>query len=401
MFEKSQNRKQRQGVRFRNGKGLYTFFYVPENLPHKLYGRKTHFFVVAEAKDGIMMHVLCMIFMAGCARVFMGEGAGTDGCAGGTGGGKMGSEKVRIGSVCGSGGTEKRGRKTPAGKGRLAAAMLAGIMVFTGCSTGQPKGYREYKVQMEQYYVEYSEEYDYWDVLTVEYPRLEGIAEPVQESVNELMYDTAMDRVNYWHLFPNEDVKKFQEEQYSIFCSDVSCDVTFHSQYLVSMDFFEYYSAGNPVWMTNGTERALTVDLLTGESYELEDILEINRDFIKEWDRINSEQKGEEAADDETLDIILAWFLQEDEEMNEIYQCRPFFYVTEGKEFVIGISLDPVLSQVVTYEPVSRNIYTYMDMEALEPYKTESEFWDRLDKSETAGEVAPCVDKHEIGRAHV
>lgn len=46
--------------------------------------------------------------------------------------------------------------------------------------------------------------------------------------------------------------------------------------------------------MTNGTERALTVDLLTGQNYGLGDILEINRDFIELWDKYEkSETTGE------------------------------------------------------------------------------------------------------------
>ena len=279
--------------------------------------------------------------------------------------------------------------------GSLAAFALAGAACLVSCGAGRPKGCQEYTVQLEQYYVEYSEKYDYWDVLTVEYPKLDGIDGETQEGLNQQMYDMAMDRVNYWHLFPNEDVKRFQEEHYSIFCSDVDCDVTFHSQYLLSLDYFEFYCAGNPVWMTNGTERALTVDLLTGEAYGLEDIVEINRDFIETWDRINSEEEGEEASDAETLDIIWKWFLQEDEEMNEIYECRPFFYVTQDKGLVIGLSMDPKLEQAVTYEPLTRSVKTYVDAQALEPYKKESEFWEKLEASEEAGEVIPCADKKE------
>ncbi len=286
------------------------------------------------------------------------------------------------------------GGKAKAGKtilcGAAVLALLAGGGLFAFHCIRQPGGYQEYAVHMEQYFVEYSDEYDYWDVLTVEYPRLEGIDENVQEPLNQLMYDTAMDRVNYWHLFPNEEVKEFQEEHYSIFCSDVSCEVTFHSQYLVSMDFLELYSAGNPVWMTNGTERALTVDLVTGESYELGDILEINEDLIREWDKAYCEEAGVETSDDETRDLLLECFLcQEDED----FLYRPFFYVVENGDLVVGISLDPVLGEAVTYTPVSRNISACMAESVLEPYKKESGFWERLEDSRPAGEVFPCLDK--------
>ncbi len=257
------------------------------------------------------------------------------------------------------------------------------------------KGYEEYAVQKEQYYVEYSEDYDYWDVITVEYPVLSGIDQEIQEQLNQLLYDTAIDRVNYWHLFPSDEVKAFQEEHFSIFASDVNCDIPFHSQYLLCADFKEYYSAGNPVWMTNGTERALTLDLMTGERYELSDILEVNKELIAQWDRSMSDELGEEYADDEMLEYVLSWFLQNNEEINEKYVCNPFFYVTEDQNFVIGVSLDPILEYAYTGEPLNRSYYAELTLEEIEPFQKESEFWNKYEKSVAAGEILPCKDKKE------
>mgnify|MGYP002512839667 CR=1 FL=1 len=292
---------------------------------------------------------------------------------------------------------EKRKWKKPV---LIGTAALFLIICFAGIGYaffrgGSPKGYQDYVVQKEQYFVEYSEEYDYWDVLTIEYPVLDGIDSEVQEQINEQMYETAMDRTNYWHFHPNDEVKAFQEDQFSIFCSDVTCDVTYHSQYLLSMDFYELYSAGHPLWNTNITERGLTADLLTGEVYALTDILEINRDFIDLWDACYCERTGEEGWNDEEREMVLSWFLQEDEELKENYESRPFFYVTENREFVIGLSLDPLLYAAITYEPTERILCTAMNAEELAPFKTQSEFWDRYERSETAGEVLPCEDKQE------
>lgn len=257
------------------------------------------------------------------------------------------------------------------------------------------KGYEEYTVQKEQYYVEYSEDYDYWDVITVEYPVLSGIDQEIQEQLNQLLYDTAIDRVNYWHLFPSDEVKAFQEEHFTIFASDVNCDIPFHSQYLLCADFKEYYSAGNPVWMTNGTERAFTLDLMTGERYELSDILEVNKELIAQWDRSMSDELGEEYADDEMLEYVLSWFLQNNEEINEKYVCNPFFYVTEDQNFVIGVSLDPILEYAYTGEPLNRSYYAELTLEEIEPFQKESEFWNKYEKSVAAGEILPCKDKKE------
>lgn len=275
----------------------------------------------------------------------------------------------------------------------LAVLIVIAIIVGIILSHSSQKGYTDYTVQKEQYYVEYSEEYDYWDVLTVEYPQLSGIDETIQTQVNQLLYDTAMDRVTYWHLEPSDEVKAFQEENFSIFASDVNCDVTYHSQYLLSVDYKEYYSAGNPVWMTNGTERALTIDLLTGQSYQLEDILDVNREFIRLWDKSISDDEDTEYADEEDIDLVLSWFLQTDEEINELFFCRPFFYLTEDKDFIIGVSLDPVLERAITYEPMNRSLYTRLSVEELEEFKKQSDFWDYYEKSESTGEVLPCKNK--------
>ncbi len=275
----------------------------------------------------------------------------------------------------------------------ILVVILVGGTIIGILHTSFPKGYKDYVVQKEQYYVEYSEKYDYGEVITVEYPHLEGIDKEMQEQLNQLMYDTAIDRVNYWHLEPSDEVKAFQKEYFSIFASDVNCDVTYHSQYLLSIDYKEYYSAGNPVWMTNGTERALTMDLLTGESYALDDILEVNKDFIRLWDKSLSDELDEEYAEDEDIDLLLSWFLQTDEEINKNYFCHSFFYITEDKEFVIGVSLDPILEYAYTYEPVNRSFYTKLTAEELNEFKKQSDFWDKYDKSQTVGEVLPCADK--------
>ena len=278
------------------------------------------------------------------------------------------------------------------GKNILAAI---GVTIGTILSSSFPKGYEDYTVQKEQYFVEYSEKYDYWDVLTVEYPRLKGLDEEVQAQINQLLYDTAMDRVTYWHLNPSDEVKAFQKEFFSIFASDVNCDVPYHSQYLLSADYQEYYAAGNPVWMTNGTERAVTVDLLTGECYELDDVLEINKDFIRLWDKSLSDELDEAYGDDEDIELVLSWFLQSDEETNQIYFCHSFFYLTEDKDFIIGVSLDPVLEYAYTYEPIDRSFHARLSMEELEPFKKESDFWMKYEMSETTGAVLPCEDKKE------
>lgn len=264
-----------------------------------------------------------------------------------------------------------------------------------GCS---PRGLENYTVQMNQHCVEYSDEYDYWDVLTVEYPQLTDTEAEYEARANELLLDTAMDRINYWHLSPDEDVRAFQREYFSIFCSDVDCNIPFHSQYLLSADYREIYSAGNPVWYTSRTERTLNLDLTTGEVYELADVLCIDEAFIQLWCRAAGAKYGDafEGTREETA-LFLSWFLNEDEETKELYDLHTFFYPTGQDSFVIGFAYDPKPAGIsaATTGPQDNTYCVELADSALAPFRTDSPFWDRYDGSEAAGQIAECTDRQE------
>lgn len=164
-------------------------------------------------------------------------------------------------------------------------APVGALLIIGGCTSSKetlPSGYQDYKIQKGQYFVEYSEKYDYWDVLTIEYPVLQDIETEQVAAINDIFYKMAMEKVNYWHLEPDTEVKELQKE-YSIFSSDVHCEVPYHSQHLVSVHFQEAYAPISPVHYIHMTERAANVDLTTGKNYTLSDILTINEDFSKLW----------------------------------------------------------------------------------------------------------------------
>lgn len=274
-------------------------------------------------------------------------------------------------------------------------ALAIGIKAYMILAEHPWKGRSDYTVQKEQYYVEYSEEYDYWDVLTVEYPRIEGIDEETQALINRLMYDAAMDRVNYWHWEPDKEVRELQEE-YTIFCSDVRCDVAYHSQYLLSVDFQELYAPISPVYYVYGTERGLNLDLMTGEVYELSDILRIDEGFIDLWLRAADKKYGEEFPyEEEMRERLLEWFAGDGGEAGEAYEFRPFFYLTSRKEFAIGLAVDPKPAGITGAAPRNNAYSVIMTGADVEPYRTESEFWKKYEESETAGRVLECMDLQE------
>lgn len=254
-----------------------------------------------------------------------------------------------------------------------------------------------YTIQMEQYAVKYSERYEYEEVITVEYPRLEGLDSEVEEQLNSLLYQTAMDRVNYWHFQPDSAVRKFQEEYFSIFCSNVDCYVTFHSQDLLSVDMREIYDTYNPVWEVKYTERAVNANLDTGEVYELKDILTIDSDFMALWCDALSEKTGEEFSAEEEK-IFLEWFLGGDQELGQYYLFRPWFYIEGNGDFVIGISVDPLAAAGLSGNRTLENC-TYsaaIPWQDLDAFRLEGgRFWELYENSESVGEILECPDKEE------
>ncbi len=272
--------------------------------------------------------------------------------------------------------------------------LLLGTAAYVLLHMAGPGGCRDYTVQKEQYFVEYSEKYEYWDVITVEYPVLSGAGE-WEETLNGIFYDTAMDKVNYWHLTPDDEVRKLQEE-YSIYSSNVLCQVTFHSQYLMSVAFHETYAPISPVWYVHKTQRSANVNLMTGEAYELSDILRIDDDFMRLWcERAGKDYPDVILGDDDTRETLLQWFLGGDEELKDFFFFRPFFYVMEDGEFMVGISIDPNVRTVVHHRAMENSFVARLTEQELEPYRTESEFWKWYDQSQTTGEVLPCEDRKD------
>ena len=279
-------------------------------------------------------------------------------------------------------------------------APVGGLLIIGGCTSSKetlPSGYQDYKIQKGQYFVEYSEKYDYWDVLTIEYPVLQDIETEQVAAINDIFYKMAMEKVNYWHLEPDNEVKELQKE-YSIFSSDVHCEVPYHSQHLVSVHFQEAYAPISPVHYIHMTERAANVDLTTGKNYTLSDILTINEDFSKLWCQqayASCDYGDMIQEDDDTYQTILAWFLGEDQETAENYLLTPFYYLDENKDFVIGIAYDPKANIVVNDLPMDNYIAVHIESDLLAPYQTESEFWNLYNASETAGTVLECADRKD------
>ena len=172
--------------------------------------------------------------------------------------------------------------------------------------------------------------------------------------------------------------------------SDVHCDIDFHSQYLLSVSFRETYAPISPVYYVQMTQRCANINLMTGEQYQLSDILQINNDFMALWcQQVEAEGNygGLIVNDTDTRETLGAWFLGEDEATEEYYMFTPFFYLDEDKDFVIGISYDPKSNCIEGNPPRNNSFYAHFQASDLEAYRTDSDFWALYDKSEHTGKV--------------
>lgn len=264
--------------------------------------------------------------------------------------------------------------------------ILINIVLFLN----EEKGCRDYTVRKRQYFAEYTERYDYWDVCTIEYPQIEGIDYEMASDINELLYDTAMDRADYWHFEPNRKVKELQEE-YHIFSDDVRCDITYHSQYLLSVSYTEVYAPVSPVYYTNITKRGLNIDLVTGEVYELDDIIWIDEDFIRMWCKEAHSKYGDYVYyDAETCELLYDLFTNNVSDIEEYYSVQTYFYVLDNKNIVIGVSMDPTAEGLLESRPQRNTYCVEIAWQELEEYRKVSEFWNKYEQSETTGNVIPC-----------
>ena len=273
---------------------------------------------------------------------------------------------------------------------RISVIALAALFGISGCSREDtPKGCEDYTVKKEQYVDEYTEQYDYWYMVTVEYPVLSGIDEEQEEIINKALYDMAMEKVNYWHLTPNEEVKALQEE-YSIYSNDVRCDVDFHSQYLLSVAFHETYAPVSPFNYAQMTQRCANINLLTGEQYQPFDIFQMDDNFMELWcKQVEADGNYDDLIfnDADTRETFRAWFLGEYKEAEEDYIFTPFFCIDGNKDFVIGLSCDPKPGKLSGDLPKDNCFYAHFQTSDLEPYRTDSEFWELYDESQSTGTV--------------
>lgn len=286
-------------------------------------------------------------------------------------------------------------------KKRLNSSLIILILLIGGCLIGNYINNLNatYTIEMLQYNhsKEYSEGDWHREDIAIEYPVINGIGNEAMKKINKQAYDMSFKAFDYWYTV----LEKTFPSETTFFDCQVDCRIGFHSQYLVSMNFWETYSAVSHFELdgVNGTERGLTVDLETGEEYSIYDIFKIDRAFVEVWiDALKDKYpKGiTYEYDEDFTDFILEMFQEQGEKLGPEFDIFPYYYICNNRNFAVGLAIEPKLKKVSYYEPTRNYLCVEMYPEELMEFRTDNAFWDKLDQSLTVGKVIECKNKKSI-----
>lgn len=223
-----------------------------------------------------------------------------------------------------------------------------------------------YTVEEDSYYEEESSETS-WMCMDINYPVLTELEGEKADEINETIKSYAMQTAENLYLNPSEEVKGFLLEQdYKYVGSQVEYYVTYMSNDLISIVFEDHYFWGS-VYAEFQDIRTCTINLKTGDVYEISDIVKLDENFMDAW----YDSMKEEAPDADVLDLVELDDFQrvfEGENVDNRYG-NAFFLKDGGLE--IGLSY-----HYGDEELIERGWMTApFTWEDIATYKTDNEMW--------------------------
>lgn len=221
----------------------------------------------------------------------------------------------------------------------------------------------------EQQYQEQSDSnsrfYVYFDI---QYPEVKGLSGDVQEKVNRLIKECAMQTEEKYYRNPSEEMKEWMlGQQQPVVMSQVRYKVSYMTNDLICVVFEDSYAAGN-VNQVKLDMRAITINVKNGTVYRASDVLDQNKSFTKMWSTsIEENYGGHQLLDDFTADELKKMFEGkfEDQGIRE-----EMILTADGIE--IGFTYDYSNEAEESY-----NGYITMDFDKdeLRAYQKEAAFW--------------------------
>lgn len=204
------------------------------------------------------------------------------------------------------------------------------------------------------------------------YPQLEGMEDAgVQDKVNEELKACAMETVDRIYDNPGTEIKeRVLGEEYPVIADYVKYKVTYLSEDYLCVAFEDYSYEGSEEAYYVGL-RTKNINLKDGMVYEVQDIVNLEDDFVEEW----LDAMREEADEEELLSELDAEEMKKalaGEDTKDGIYTPAFFADEDGIE--IGFSFH--------YAPDDENNWGYgwvtapFDLDELEEYQTDNTFWE-------------------------
>lgn len=223
--------------------------------------------------------------------------------------------------------------------------------------------------------------YDYTDnekettVITfqVGYPEVTGLSSKrVEKKVNEAIRSCAMETVDKIYVNPSEEIKeRVLFSTNPMLANLVESKVTYATEDLLCVMFSDASYQGGPEYFDE-TMRACTINLKSGEVYELSDVMEVSDSFVEAWTKGMRKETGENTFLTELSPKELQKLLSGEEE-SEIYEVE-FFLDRDGMEIGLNFHYPPEDSHDLGYSWVTAP-FSYKE---IKPYISNKEFWNLL-----------------------
>lgn len=203
----------------------------------------------------------------------------------------------------------------------------------------------------------------------VRYPKLTGLDSAQEEKINELIKQCAMKTVDEIYTHPSEDMKeKMLKSQNSALVSIVDYKITYQSNEFLSIVFNDECYKGTEY---GGIElRSVNVNLKTGDTYEIKDIVDMNDSFMKVWlQSMKGEAPSAAFLDEVSLDDF--YKVLKGDTFDGKYS-NVFFVDDDGLEIGLSVMHQP---EEQTEGAFYGWITAPFSFHEINTYKTDSAFW--------------------------
>ncbi len=207
----------------------------------------------------------------------------------------------------------------------------------------------------------------------VKFPKLQGLDDKVQKTINEEIKTCAMDTVEKIYENPSEEFKeKVLGTENPMLTSYVTYKVCYANKDFISIIFEDEGTEGSQEDYYQHL-RTLNIGLKDGKVYEVKDIVKLNDDFSEEWlDEMRDETENSNFLSELDEEEIISTLGGKDIDGNYVVN---FFVDKDGIE--IGYDLN-----YGTGDPADLG-YSWVtapfSFDEIEEYKSDKEFWGYLE----------------------